>query len=156
MVPHLKTLVLLVLPTLRGRWFWGMALGGLELFGAHVAQRTVQSFTIVEHLDELEDGRLRLSAGLVVVDLQLALERGEEAFPGGIVITIAAARHGTQQAMFQQQLLIGAAGVLPAAIGMADQSRRRSPRIDRHPQRGAGQLAVDLPVHCPSDDAPAE
>src|SRR5205823_1441371 len=100
-----------------------MALGGLELFGALLAQRAVQSFTIVEHFDVLEDRRLGGGAGLVVVGLQFALERGEEAFTGGVVVAIATAAHGTQQTIFEQQLLIRAAGVLLAAIRVTNQSR---------------------------------
>lgn len=155
-----------VLPTLRGRWFWGMGLGGLELFGAHLAQRAVQSVAIVEHLNELEDRGLGLGAGRVAVGLQLALEGGEEAFAGSVVVAVAATAHRTQQAMIEQQLLIGATGILPASIGVADQSRSRrrrrrrcspvQPLIDRHLQRAAGQLACDLMMRRPADDPAAE
>src|SRR6185503_513986 len=52
------------LPTLRGRFFWDRLLGGLELFGALVAQRTVQSFAIVEHFDEYAASHAALASGM--------------------------------------------------------------------------------------------
>ena len=58
--------------------------------------------------------------------------------------------------MLSQQLLIRPAGVLAAAIRMADQSGRGLACLDRHAQGRAAQLAVVLFAHRPADDAAAE
>ena len=64
----------LALPTLRGRAFWDSGEGGLERFGALVAQGAVQSLTIVEHFDVLKHCRFSLLASLEFLDLQLSLQ----------------------------------------------------------------------------------
>src|SRR5258708_37822115 len=86
--------------------------GLLVLHRGDVPQRGVPALAVVEHLDVLDDGcpRLRPRGEGGAVD-QLLLERGEEAFHGGIVPAVGTAAHAAGDPVPCQERLVMGAGV---------------------------------------------
>jgi hypothetical protein len=81
-------------------------------------------FRIVPPFDVFEDGMPRIVLCLkVVLHEELPLERRKEVFGDGVVPAVALPPHTHAKAVLRQQVAIGAAGVLHAAIGMMDESR---------------------------------
>src|SRR5881628_2262084 len=100
-----------------------------------VAQRAMGALAIVESFDVIEDfsSSLGASAETAAVN-QLQFKGAPEAFHGGVVITVAAATHGGDQASLTERLAKIAAGVLDAAIGMEQQVGWRVAMQQRHGQ----------------------
>src|SRR3989442_7437237 len=100
-----------------------------------IVQRAMSALAIVERFDVVED--LGSSAGATVkaaaID-QFQFEGGPEAFHGGIVIAVAFAAHGGNQAGPAEGLAIIATGVLDTAVGMEQQLGRRATMEQRHRQ----------------------
>src|SRR5580698_3391133 len=97
----------------------GLIKTGLVLRRTLVAQRRVSTLSIVEHLDVLEQGPLSsLASRIILVVNQLRLERAEEAFHDGIVVTVALAAHAARQPMPFEQGLVIVAGVLNTPIAV--------------------------------------
>src|ERR1700737_3256283 len=100
--------------------------------------------------DELKDGQFRMatSGPHVAVD-QLGLERGEEAFYYGIVPARSWSPDALACLVSRQELAVGGAGVLNAAIRMVDQPWFRAPGRQRHLQRSRSQFGAQMISHCP-------
>src|SRR5438270_4691304 len=96
----------------------------------------MQSGSVVEGLDVIEDERVRLSAradGEVVEPFDF--ERVEEALGQGVVETVAGATHGAADAMAIQELLVVGAAVLRSAIAVVDEPWRRATLREGDAQR---------------------
>ena len=96
----------------------------------------MKSLAIVKDLDVIEDlGSGVGSGGEVEAVDQLQFEGAPEAFHGGIVITVAAATHGGEEAGLSECLTIIGTGVLDAAIRMAQEVGGRSAVEQSHVER---------------------
>lgn len=82
------------------------------------------------------------------------LQRVEEAFRTGIIITVASGAHATVQIMPLQQRLIARRTVLPAVICMDNDMSRSLTSPECHLQRIAGRLRGHPRRHRPTDDSP--
>jgi hypothetical protein len=69
----------------------------LELRGADLAERRVAAPLVIEHLDVIEQGLLRVRVALEALAL-FALDRQEPGLDHGVVVTIAATTHRTRDA----------------------------------------------------------
>src|SRR3954465_4859321 len=100
-----------------------------------ITQRAMSALAVVEGFGVIEDLRSSLGAGAegAAID-QLQFEGAPEAFHGGVVIAVASAAHGGDQASVTQSLTIIAAGVLDSTIGMEKQLGRRPTMQQRHSQ----------------------
>ncbi len=108
-------------------------------------------------------------AGLVVgvefeVPLLLDVVRCAEAFGRGVVPAVALAAHAPAVALAAhagddacglQRLAVVASGLLAAAVGVVDEPRCRPPLTNGHSQRAEHQMAVDLLLRDPAEDAAA-
>src|ERR1017187_10757309 len=84
-----------------------------------VTQCAMGALAIVKALDVIKDLAARLGAGGEVAAVnQFQFEGAPEAFHGGVVVTVAFAAHGGDQAGFTECAPVIGAGVLNAAIGM--------------------------------------
>ena len=100
-----------------------------------VIQRAMGALAIVEGFDVIEDLAVSLGAGIKATAIdQFEFEGAPEAFHGGVIIAVAAATHGGDQAGLTEGLTIIATGVLDAAIGMEEQLGRRAAMQQRHRQ----------------------
>jgi hypothetical protein len=82
-------------------------------------QRAMGALAIVESLDVMEDLVLSLGACVKAATIdQFEFEGAPEAFDGSIIVTVALAAHGGNQAGLAQGLAIVGAGVLNAAVGV--------------------------------------
>src|SRR5271170_4166463 len=100
-----------------------------------VTQRTVGALAIVEGFDVIEDLSSSLGSGLEGAAVnQFQFEGAPEAFHGGVVIAVAAAAHGGDQAGVGEGLTIMTAGVLDAAIGVEEQVAWRTAVQKSHGQ----------------------
>ena len=100
-----------------------------------VAQRAMGALAVIEGFDVIEDLAASLGGGgkAAAID-QLQFEGGPEAFHGGVVITVAAAAHGGDQAGLTEGLTVIAAGVLDTAIGVEEQVAWRTAVQKSHGQ----------------------
>ena len=88
-------------------------IGRLVIGWAFVAQSRVKATAVIESLDVLKDTLSSMEAGRIsLMKYQLLLQTAKETFNWGIVPTIALAAHAASHAVFGQQLLKVAAGVL--------------------------------------------
>ena len=82
----------------------------------------MNTFSVVEALDELKDFEDGLFPCMDVSQVQFPFEDGEEGFRRGIVITISPAGHACLYSMFCKLFLILHAPVLASLVRMTDQS----------------------------------
>lgn len=93
---------------------------------------------IVEPLNVIEHIGPGFIAGSVDLSIcTLGLQRGEEAFHGGIVPAVAPATHAALDSLVREQLLKRLAGVLAALVGVMQYGRLRPTSPNRH-QQGIG------------------
>lgn len=121
-----------------------------ELRWAKVAERGVQTLTIVPSFDVLEDGGAGMSACVELFIGAFGLEGTEKAFHGGIVKTVSTAAHADLAMISGQVLQIGFTGVLAALVRMMQQVRRRIALCDRHVPGFLHQRSFHVLVHGPS------
>src|ERR1044072_3606424 len=121
-----------------------------------VTQSAMSALAVIEGLDVIEDLHASLGAGVeeMAID-ELQFEGAPEAFHGGVVIAVASAAHGGDQAGVTQSLAIIGAGVLDAAIGMKKQLGRRATMQQRHGQSFQNQSRVNALTHGPASDLAA-
>ena len=101
--------------------------------GRRIAQRTVEPLAVVEDLDILKDDLTgSLPGGEALAVNKFHFQGAPEAFHGGIVITVAAATHRSDQAGLTEGLTIIATGVLDTAIGVEQQVGGRVAMQQRH------------------------
>src|ERR1700731_3681170 len=88
---------------------------------------------VVEQFDVLEQLAACLSSGTppALID-QFDFERGEKAFGHRVVPAVAFTAHAALDAVYRQQLLIVAAGVLAATIRVMQQTLRRLTVLQCH------------------------
>ena len=124
---------------------------GFKGEGADVAKTGVQSGAVVEALDVVEERGAGLGPGgkLAVID-GLVFETAPERLDVGVVVAIALAAHGGEQAVFGEHLTISGTGKLHSPIRVHDQPRRRLPPAERHPQRGNGHGRIQNRAHGPA------
>ena len=95
----------------------------------------MRALAIIEAFDVIEDGGAGLVAGGKVTPVdQVQFEGAPEAFPGGVVIAVAAAAHRGDQTSLTQRSPVTVAGVLDAAIGVEEQIGWRLPMQEGHAQ----------------------
>ena len=107
----------------------------LEVDGRHLAERGVTSAWVVEALDEVEDGHLRLGLGLEAVPVEeLTLEGREEALAQGVVVGVTDRAHRGSHTDFLASEPERDRRVLSALIGVVDHPLG-SALIDGHVHR---------------------
>jgi len=81
----------------------------------------VQPGTVIKGFDVVEDGGARLGEGgeALMVD-DFIFEAAPEGFDKGVVVAVAFAAHGSDQAILSEEPPISLAGKLSAAIGVND------------------------------------
>ncbi len=105
---------------------------GLEFERRTIVQGRMQSLPVVEHFDVLEGGRPRLGAGNKgPVRDEFALQPGEEALLGRVVVGVAGPAHAGQRLGRVQEGGVVGAGILTAAVGMVDEAFGRTARAMR-------------------------
>jgi len=108
---------------------------------------------VVEDLDEGKDLDAGLRVGGEVGSIDgLQLEGTPETLHGRVVIAVAAATHGGDQAGLGEGTAKVPGGILDAAIGMKEQARRGSAVEQGHGKGGKNELGVDGSAHGPTDD----
>ena len=122
-----------------------------------VVKTGVESGAVVEGFDVIEDGGAGLGASgeAVVVD-QFVFETAKEGLDEGVIVAIAFAAHGSDQAMLGQDLSISGAGELSPAIGVEDTISLGRTLAKRHAQCADHQCGVEDLAHSPSAYAPGE
>ena len=114
------------------------------------------ALAVVEDFDEVEDFGPGVSvAGEPAAVDQLQFEGAPEAFHGGVVVAVAPAAHGGDQAGRLQCRPEVAGGVLDAAVGVEDQTGWGLAVQDRHGEGGEDESRVDGVAHGPTDDPAA-
>ena len=113
------------------------------------------SARVVEAVDVFEEGDLNLAAGLpVAAPDQFRLQRFEEAFDGGIVVTIALTTHRNLEPVLAQQLLIVVGAVLRSAIRVMNAAWWWPSDRGRHVQGPQGQILLHAVADRPAHHAP--
>src|SRR5579872_4243842 len=96
----------------------------LKVSGAEIAESRVTTVGIIEHFEELEDRRARLSLGAPLAGCdELTFEGGEEAFGQSVVVAVTRRAHRRNDARLMAALAEGEAGVLRSAIGVVHHPR---------------------------------
>ena len=112
---------------------------------------------IVEAVDVFEEGDLDLAAGLPVPSPdQFGLQRLEEAFDGGIVVTVAFPAHRHLEPVLAQQLLIVVGTVLRPAIRVMNAAWWWPSDRDGHVQSPQSQILLHAVADRPAHHAPRE
>lgn len=112
---------------------------------------------VVEAVDVFEECALDLTTGLpVAAPDQFGLQRLEEAFDGGIVVTVALAAHRNLEPVLSQQLLIVMSTVLRPAVRVMKAARWWPSDRDRHVQGPQGEILLHAIADRPADDTARE
>jgi len=82
--------------------------------------------TIIPDFDVVEDCSPSSLTRRKTMVHTFRFERGEEAFHGGVVVTVASAAHADGNTVSDQQALIVGAGVLAAPVGVVQQTCLRA------------------------------
>ena len=112
---------------------------------------------VVEAVDVFEEGDFDLAACLpVAAPNELGLQRLEEAFDGGIVVTVAFPTHRHLEPVLAQQLLIVVGTILRPAIGVMNAAWWWPSDRDGHAHRTQRQILLHAIADGPPNDAPGE
>ena len=112
---------------------------------------------VVEAVDVFEEGDFDLATGLpVATPDEFGLQRLEEAFDGGIVVTVAFPTHRHLEPVLAQQLLIVVGTILRPAIGVMNAAWWWPSDRDGHVQRPQGKILLHAVADGPANDAPRE
>ena len=97
-----------------------------EVERALIVERAMKAHAVIKALDEGKDGSGGCGAGEkdAAID-EFVFKRAPERFHGGVIVAVAAAAHGGNEAVLVEDLAILRTGVLHATIGVMDQSGRR-------------------------------
>ena len=110
---------------------------------------------VVEAVDVLKDGHLRLPAGFpCIAPDQFRFDGLEEGLDCCIVVTISLPRHRHLEPMLAQEFLIVMRTLLRPAICVMDTAFRRRSERDSHVQRPDPKVAFHSIANCPTDNAP--
>ena len=115
----------------------------------------MQSGPVVKGFDVVEDGTARLRKGgeALVID-DFVFEAAPEGFDEGVIVTIAFAAHGSDEAVMGEDLPVSRAGKLRASIGVDDKSSSGATLAERHTQGGDHETGIEDLVHGPADHPP--
>ena len=116
----------------------------------------MESGAVIKGLDVVEDGGsgFGVSGEALVVD-NFVFKAAPEGFDEGVVVAIAFATHGSDQAVLSQDLPVSGAGELHAAIRVDDKGCFGTALQKCHAQSGYDEAGVKDLVHRPADDAPS-
>src|ERR1035437_7638742 len=84
---------------------------------------------------------------------QFVFESAPKGFDKGVVVAVRWAAHGNNEPVFGQELAVGCAGELGAAIGVEDKFWSRLTPRKSHAQGGDDQRGVEDLAHGPTDHA---
>ena len=95
----------------------------------------MKALGIIETFDVIEDGGAGFLVGdkLPTID-QFPFEGAPETFHGGVVVAIALAAHGGDEARPGEGVAISSGGILDPAIGVAEEFGGRLAMPERHGQ----------------------
>lgn len=110
---------------------------------------------VIKHLDEVEEFVRRVATAREALP-ELALDGGEEAFHGRVIVAVPGATHTARDALRREHSLVVGAGIRGAAIRMMEQPRAGSATEQGHLQRRDRQMAIIGHAHGPADDEPRE
>ena len=128
---------------------------GFKDDGAGVSKAGVESGAVIEGLDVVEEGGAGLGEGSeALVVNHFVFEAAPEAFDEGVVVAIAWATHGRDQAMLGEDFSIGGAGELAAPIGVHDEVGARPALEKGHAQGGTDEASIEALMHGPTDHPP--
>jgi len=121
-----------------------------------ISKTGVESGAVIEGFDVMEDGGACFGEGreALVVD-DFVFEAAPEGFDEGIVVAVAFATHGSDEAVLSQDLPVSGAGKLHAAIRVDDKGCFRTALEERHAQGSDDETGIKDLVHGPADDAPS-
>src|SRR6516162_7329004 len=102
-----------------------MSGSALELRGADLAERRVAAPMVIEHLDVVEQGLLRVGVAFEALAL-FALHGREPALHDGVVVTIAATTHRAHDAVLLESCPVVFAGVRAALVGVMEKTGIRT------------------------------
>lgn len=121
---------------------------GFKNDGTGVGKARVEPSAIVEGFDVAEDGGARLGEGSeALVVNHFVFEAAPEGFDEGVVVTVAFAAHGSDEAMLDENLPVSGTGKLHPAIGVDDE-RTCGPALEqRHAQGGKDEARIEDLVH---------
>src|SRR5664279_1680471 len=114
----------------------------------------MESGAVIEGFDVVEDAGAGIGQGgeaLMVNDL--VFETAPERLDEGVIVAVAFAAHGSDQAMLGKDLLVGCTGELAAAIGVNDEAPAWTPLQEGHTQGGTDEAGVEVLMHGPAQDA---
>ena len=118
----------------------------------------MESNAVIEGFDVIEDGGASCGVGgeAMMVD-QFVFERAPEGFDESVVVAVAFAAHGSEQAVLSEYLAIGSAGELTTAIGVDDElCRWLTSSLQGHAQSGDDELSIEDLMHGPADHTAGE
>jgi hypothetical protein len=99
---------------------------GFKIDRAEISKTGMESGAVVEGLDVIKNGGASLLTGgeALVID-QLVFEAAPERLDKSVIVTVALAAHGSDEAVLGQDLAISGAGELRSAVGVDDKFSRR-------------------------------
>ena len=122
-----------------------------------VVKTGVWSGAVVEGFDVIEDGVASFGqGGEAVVINQLVFETAPKRLDESVIVTVALASHGSDQALLSQHLAIRGAGELCATIGVDDESLDRATLTERHTKSSDDKGGIEDLMHGQADDAAGE
>ena len=131
--------------------YW-LVVFGFKSSGGKKAERAKRALSVVEGLDVIEEGGLGLSAceELAPVD-ELEFEAVPEALHGGVVIAVAPATHGGDQAGTRHCGSILGGGVLNPPVGVEQQFGWMTAMEQGHCESIHDEWGIDTITHGPAD-----
>jgi hypothetical protein len=119
-------------------------------------ERAVGALAIVEAFDVIEYMGFGFTAGEKFTSVnELQFQRAPEALHRGVVVAIAPAAHGSDEARVLEGVAVLSAGVLNAAIGVKEEIPRWVAMQQSHGKRLENQSGIDAIAHGPADDLTA-
>jgi hypothetical protein len=112
---------------------------------------------VVEGFDVVKDGSARPGAGgeALMID-QFVFEAAPEGLDEGVIIAVALATHGSEEAVLGQDLPVSRAGKLGSTIRVDDEGSCGATLAEGHAQGSDDQRGIEDWTHRPADDAPGE
>ena len=115
----------------------------------------MQSGPVIESFDVVEDGGASFCpCGKAVVIDQFIFKAAPEGLDECVIITVAFAAHGSEQAMPCQHLPVGRTRELTAAIGVKNKLAGGPTLTQCHAKGGNDKRGIKNGTHCPADDPP--
>jgi hypothetical protein len=130
---------------------------GFKVDGTEIVKTGVQSGAVVEGFDVIEDCGASLGEGgeALMID-QFVFEAAPEGLDEGVIVAVALATHGSEEAVLGQDVPISRAGKLGSTIRVDDEGSSGATLAEGHAQGGDDQRGIEDWAHRPADDAPGE